>query len=75
MLFARVRVKGKLIRRSLKTRKLSVGKLRLADFEKSERQMAENGSALTDGKMTFADALAIGDRLLAIAAKLPVGES
>ena len=59
VLFARIRVKGKLIRRSLKTKGLSVGKLRLADLEKQQRQMAEHASALTEGKMTFADALQI----------------
>ena len=34
--FARIRVKGKLIRRSLKTNQLSVAKLQIADLEKSE---------------------------------------
>lgn len=59
ILFARVRVRGKLIRRSLKTKGLSVAKLRLTDLEKNERQMAEHATAFNDGKMTFADALAI----------------
>lgn len=59
MLFARVRVKGKLIRRSLKTKGLSVAKLRLADLEKAERQLAEHATAYSDGKMTFKDALGI----------------
>src|SRR5258708_4368668 len=59
ILFARVRVRGKLIRRSLKTKGLSVGKLRLTDFEKNERQMAEHGTAFTEGRMILADALAI----------------
>lgn len=36
--FARVRVKGKLIRKTLKTDTLSVAKLRLGDLEKFERQ-------------------------------------
>jgi hypothetical protein len=36
--FARLRVNGKLIRKTLKTDVLSVAKLRLADFEKFERQ-------------------------------------
>jgi len=58
-LFARVRVKGKLIRRSLQTKSLSVARLRLGDFEKAERQMAEHATAFVGGKMTFADALAI----------------
>jgi hypothetical protein len=39
--YARLRVKGKLIRKSLKTDMLAVGKLRLGDFEKQERQRAE----------------------------------
>ena len=39
--YARLRVKGKLIRRSLKTNLISVAKLRLADLEKSEREAAE----------------------------------
>jgi hypothetical protein len=54
-----MKVKGKLIRRSLKSKSLSVGKHRLADLEKQERQMAENASSLSEGKMTFADALQI----------------
>jgi len=62
--FARVRVKGRLIRRSLKTTALSVAKLRLADLEKSERQMAEHAVAFDTGKMVFSDALKIyRDRL------------
>ena len=55
--FARIRVHGKLIRRSLKTDVLSIAKLRLADLEKSERLLAENATAVTAGRMTFADAL------------------
>ncbi|MHB8520040.1 MAG: hypothetical protein ACYDH9_04715 [Limisphaerales bacterium] len=59
MLFARVRVKGKLIRRSLRTQVLSIARLRLADLEKAERQVAEHATACAGGKMTFGDALAI----------------
>jgi integrase len=59
ILFARVRVKGKLIRRSLKTPVLSIGKLRLADLEKQERLIAEQTGSYAEGKMTFGDALAI----------------
>ena len=59
MLFARMRVKGKLIRRSLKTQVLSVAKLRLGDLEKEERQIAQHATAYVAGKMTFGDALAI----------------
>lgn len=56
--YARLRVKGKLIRKSLKTDVLSVGKLRLGDFEKQERQRAEMGEAAAHGRMTIGDAMA-----------------
>jgi hypothetical protein len=56
--FARIRVRGKLIRRCLKTTKISVAKLRLADLEKEERQLADHATAFEAGTMTFADALA-----------------
>lgn len=58
-LFARVRVRGKLIRRSLKTKVLSIAKLRLADLEKAERQSAEHALECEGGRMTFGDALKI----------------
>jgi integrase len=57
--FARIRVKGKLIRKSLKTDSLTVAKLRLADLEKVERQRAESSSNVTRGKLTFGDAVKI----------------
>jgi hypothetical protein len=57
--FARFRVKGKLIRRSLKTTALSVAKLRLADLEKVELQKAHGLNDVAGGKMTFGDALAV----------------
>ena len=57
--FARLRVKGKLIRRSLKTKTLSVAKLRLADFETSERKRVNSSTAVLQGKMTFGDALSV----------------
>jgi integrase len=56
--FARIRVKGKLIRRSLKTKTLSVAKLRLADLEKDERKKVVSSASLIQGKMTFGDVLA-----------------
>lgn len=56
--FARIKVKGKLIRRSLKTKTLSVAKLRLSDLEKDERKKATRSSAFLQGKMTFGDAVA-----------------
>ena len=59
--FVRIRVGGKLIRKSLKTNRISVAKLRLADLEKEERQKVENQTAiaLTSGKLTFSDAVAL----------------
>ena len=65
MYFARFRVKGKLIRCGLKTSQISVAKLRLGDLEKQERQRAEHQTAVADGTMTFADALAIYKQRLA----------
>ena len=56
--FARIRIGGKLIRRSLKTKVLSVAKLRLGDLEKKERQLAEHQVAVADGSMTVDDACA-----------------
>src|SRR5208282_1787225 len=63
--YARLRVKGKLIRRSLKTDVLSVAKLRLADFEKQERQRAESCDSVAAGKMTVNDAIEIHRRRVA----------
>jgi integrase len=63
--FARFRVKGKLIRCSLKTSQISVAKLRLGDLEKQERQRAEHQTAVADGVMAFGDALAIYKQRLA----------
>jgi integrase len=55
--FARMKLKGKLIRRSLKTQTLAVAKLRLADLESGERKKTSGTVALLGGKMTFHDAL------------------
>jgi len=63
--FARIRVRGKLIRRSLKTNKLAVAKLRLGDLEKVERQRTELQGAIAIGNMTFGDALAVFSNHLA----------
>jgi integrase len=57
--FARLRIKGKLIVRSLKTNAITVAKLRLADLEKEERQKVENQVSAADGTMTFGGAMAI----------------
>ena len=59
ILFARIRINGKLIRRSLKTKTLSVAKLRLVDLEKSERGRTEMNEGYTEGKLTFGEAMAI----------------
>jgi integrase len=55
--YARVRISGKLIWRSLKTDRISVAKLRLGDFHKEERQHAASHNAVGRGKMTFGAAL------------------
>jgi integrase len=57
--FSRIRVGGKLIRRSLKTNRLVVAKLRLADLEKVERQRIEIQGTVENGNMRFGDVLAI----------------
>src|SRR5664279_4544130 len=44
---ARLRVKGKLIWRSLKTERISIAKLRLADVEAEEQMKAEAGYVLS----------------------------
>jgi len=56
--FARLRVKGKLIRRSLKTNSITAAKLRLADL-KNEQQKAHDVQAVSSWKTTFGDALAV----------------
>ncbi len=57
--FARIRVRGKLILKTLKTTGVSVAKLRLADVEKNERKKAENQTSAVSGKMTFNAVLAL----------------
>jgi len=59
--FCRIRVRGQLFRRSLKTDVLSVAKLRLTDEEKKHRQTAQRQLAIQRGRgqMTFGDALEI----------------
>lgn len=55
--YARLRVKGKLIRRSLETDLISVAKLRLTDFEKHERQLSESNDATRRGRITVSEAI------------------
>lgn len=57
--YARIRVAGKLIRKSLKTNVLSVAKLRLSDFEKQELNRAEAGASATQGRMSVKTAIEI----------------
>lgn len=54
--FARIKVRGKLIRRALGTDQITVAKLRLSDLEKQERQVAEVHDALRRGRMTVGEA-------------------
>jgi integrase len=60
--YARARIKGKLIWKSLKTDSLSVAKLRLGDFLKEENHRVEIVQAAARGKMTFGDAVDIYKR-------------
>ncbi len=55
ILFARFKARGKLVRQSLKTTDLEVGKRKLDDLIRGERGAADNRR---DGKLTFEDALA-----------------
>ncbi|MDX1952171.1 MAG: tyrosine-type recombinase/integrase [Verrucomicrobiota bacterium] len=55
--FARGHVNGKLIRKSLKTDRISVAKFRLNDLIKEEQRKAEATKAVAKGKMLFKDAL------------------
>jgi|SRR5665213_249749 len=57
--FARIRVRGKLIRKSLKTDVLTTAKLRLGDLEKNEREAAESNESVFRGRMTFDDCTTI----------------
>lgn len=52
-LYARFRVRGKLVWKSLKTERITVAQMRLADLEKQEREKAERGEIKTKGKILF----------------------
>ncbi|MDB6054580.1 MAG: Integrase family protein [Verrucomicrobiales bacterium] len=56
--FARAKVRGKLIRKSLDTNVLSVAKLRLSDVLDAEHKAVASSKTKVMGKMTFGDALA-----------------
>jgi integrase len=62
--YARVRVRGKLIWKTLKTDRMSVAKLRLGYFLKEENHRAEVHQASSRGKMTFGAALGIYEHQL-----------
>lgn len=56
--FARVRIKGKLFRQTLKTDVMSVAKLRLSDFTKEKQEEIGDTAAVLSGKMTIGEAIA-----------------
>lgn len=56
--FARFKIRGKLVRKSLKTDVLSVAKLRLRDLEIAENKTASKGELASQSRATFADAIA-----------------
>jgi integrase len=57
--YARIRVRGKLLWKSLKTDTITIAKLRLADLEKQERGAVEKQVNVERGRMTVGDALQI----------------
>ena len=57
--YARIRIQGKLIRKSLETDLISVAKLRLGDLEKTERQAVESKDSVANGRMPAFTALKI----------------
>ena len=57
--FARVRIRGKLFRKTLETDVMSVAKLRLGDFIKDKQEEMGDDSAVRSGKMTVGDGVAI----------------
>ena len=70
-------MRGKLIRKSLKTDALTVAKLRLADMEKAGRQSAESQTNVTRGKMTFGEVVEIYRQRITgdVSLKQPEGEA
>jgi len=59
MYFARMKVGGKFIRRSLKTDRITVAKQRLADMEKEERSKVGKRRNVALGIASFGDVLAV----------------
>ena len=71
--FARAKVRGKLIRKSLDTNVLSVAKLRLADVLGAEHKAVAPSNTKIIGKMLFSDALAIFKERQALATDIKDG--
>jgi len=63
--FARFKVGGKLIRKSLKTKFFSVAKARLPDQIKYFRSANTSNQAVSNGKMSFGDAVKVYEEQLA----------
>jgi hypothetical protein len=57
--YARIRIRGKLLRKSLQTDLIAVAKLRLNDLEKSETQATECKDAVANRRMTFGQAMGV----------------
>ena len=57
--FARLRIRGKLFRRSLKTDVISAAKLRLGDFIWERREEMSDDSVVQSGRMTIGEAIGI----------------
>jgi hypothetical protein len=55
--YARIRIRGKLLLKSLETDLISVAKLRLSDLEKTERQAGESTDSAANGRMTAGHAI------------------
>ena len=57
--FARLRIRGKLFRHSLKTDVISAAKLRLGDFIRERREEMSDDSVVQSGRMTIGEAIGI----------------
>ena len=71
--YARLRVGGKLVWRSLETHTFSVAKIKLRDVEQEERARLESSERLLERDATFGDALAVFEKNLAANAGLKDG--
>ena len=71
--YARIRVGGKLVWRSLETDTFSVAKIKLRDVEHEEQAKLESADRLLDRDATFGDALALFEKNLESNMKLKPG--